>query len=356
MKFFIFLFTSLLIISGCKTKEKPLTHEEVKQFAKDLEISMEKRDGSFFNEAIDKKELIKRSGISDNKSGKGFASGMQQGMDLGTKLVNSFTKGATYKIVKQYEKDNIHHVIFRLYDDGSLNYHDLELKRTGSEVKVADMFIYTGGEKFSETIKSLYDQFSGLIDKTTGKEDWIKSMPKIRGLITKGEYQEAYDLFNTLPPEAKTSKPFRIIYIEICSGLGDEMHKKALDDFQAAFPNEPNMQLVLIDAYFLNKEYDKALNAVNAVDKMIDKDPFLDYYRYLCYNIMDNQEKAKEHLLKVIKYDPDFEGAQLELIATYLEEGNNKAAKPLIEAFQKKKSYEQETLNTVLTMYPDWDE
>ncbi len=275
---------------------------------------------------------------------------------MGTTLVNALSKKAIYKIVKQYEKDNIHHVIFRLYDDGSLNYHDLELKRSGGEVKIADMFIYTTGEHFSQTLKSLYEQFSGLVEKSTGKEDWIKAMPKIRTLINKQEYQEAYDLFEALPAEAKKNKAFRIVYIEICSGLGNELHKKSLRDFQAAFPNEPNMQLVLIDAFFLNKEYDKALNAVNAVDKMINKDPFLDYYRYLCYNIMENEEKANEHLMKVIKYDPDFEDAQLELIVTYLQEDNNAAAKPLIEAFQKKKSYDQTTLNTVLTMYPDWDE
>ena len=46
------------------------------------------------------------------------------------------------------------------------------------------------------------------------------------------------------------------------------------------------MQLILMDAYFMRKEYDKVMGAINAVDKMINKDPFLDYYRYLCYNVM----------------------------------------------------------------------
>ena len=38
----------------------------------------------------------------------------------------------------------------------------------------------------------------------------------------------------------------------------------------------------------MRKEYDKVLGAINAVDKMINKDPFLDYYHFPgCVGIND---------------------------------------------------------------------
>lgn len=344
------------VLIACGSPAKPVTAEEARSFGKKLEQTIEKRDPVFYNEAMDGKELTRRAGLSGSRKEKEFAAGVRNAINMGTKIVEGISKEATYQLVKHYEKDGIHHLIFRLYDDGSINYHDLELIRSKNDLKIADMMVYTTGENLSVTIKGLFKQFAGVIDKSTGKEDWLESMPKIRQEMKKGNYEKAYDLFLKIPAEGRKSKAFRMLKIEISSGLGDKEQQEAIDELISAFPNEPNMQLILLDFYFLKKEYGKVLDAINAVDRMIDKDPFLDYYRYLCYNVMEDEARAKTHLLKVCKNFPKFPDARLELVATYLSENNEDSARLQVKDYRLIKTFPQTRMDNLLASYPWFSE
>ena len=352
--FIRYLFLLLLTSFGwtaCRHTPKPITAEEVRQFSRELESSVEKRDPAFFNEAIDRDEMARRAGVGDSKKAKDFTRGMRNAANMGTKIIQSISKNATYELVKQYEKDGTHHIIFRLYDDGSINYHDLELIRKKDQLKIADIFVYTTGEPMSATLKNLFDQMEGVAD-APGSDQWIRSMPRIREKINDQDYEGAYELFMKTPEQVRHSKAFRIVLIEICSGLDDEKHQQAIEDLLAAYPNEPNMQLILFDAYFLRKEYPKVLSAIDAVDKMINKDPFLDYYRYLCYTVMGEDAVAKEHLLRVARQYPRFPDAQIELAATYILEEKMDSARLIVRNYKQRKSFPQEKLDDLLAAYP----
>jgi tetratricopeptide (TPR) repeat protein len=347
-----FLFAFFLI--ACGGKEKPILEKEAREFAKKLEQSIEKKDGQFMDDAVDRDEIIKRAGLKSSSSAREFGAGIRKAANMGTKIVEALKEEGSYELVKVYEKESKQHMIFRLYSDGSINYHDMELKRKKGDIKIADIFVYTSGENLSTTIKGIYDQFEGIIDKSNKTDAWISSLPDIRKKINAGEYQKAYDLFMKIPEEGRKSKAFRIVKVEICTGLDDEKHQQAIDELLAAFPNEANMQLILMDAFFMRKEYDKVMGAINAVDKMINKDPFLDYYRYLCYNVMENPVKAKEHLLLVTANYPAFADAQLELAATYLEENNSDSARIVVKNFRQRKSFPQTRMDELLDAYPDF--
>ncbi|MFN8290454.1 MAG: tetratricopeptide repeat protein [Chitinophagaceae bacterium] len=354
LKLLWLLYPGLFLLGSCSTPEKPVTTEEAREFAHQLELSIGKRDPSFMNDAIDIDEVIKRAGINNSNNGRAFGSGLKQSASMGNRITEGITEEGTYQLVKPYEKEGKQHLIFRLYDDGGINYHDIELKKKKGVVKIADVYIYATGEALSATIKNLYEQLSGMEDKLTKDKNWVSSLTEIREKLNKGKNKEAYDLFMEIPAEARTSKIFRIIKVQICTGMSDELHQQSVEELLAAFPNEPDMQLMLIDAYFMRKEYDKALGAVNAIDKMINKDPFLDYYRYLCYNVMQQPEKAREHLIKVTKAYKDFPDARLELIVTYLDEKKYDSARIAVSEFRAKKTFPQEKLEKILSVYPDF--
>jgi hypothetical protein len=121
-----------LVLFSCNTPVKPVTAEEAKDFGRQLQSSVEKRDGDFFDHAIDKKAFLKKAGLADDDA-RAFGSGFTEKLNIGTQLVRSLSKKGTYQLVKQYEKDQKQHLLFRLYDNGSLNYHDIELTRSGKE-------------------------------------------------------------------------------------------------------------------------------------------------------------------------------------------------------------------------------
>src|SRR5690606_39217560 len=96
------------------------------------------------------------------------------------------------------------------------------------------------------------------------------------------DFAGARKVFDTeIPEQAAKEKMFRLMSIQISSELNEEKYVKELTDYQQAFPDDSNSYLLLIDLHFLQKEYDKALTSINMLDKLIDKDPFLDYYRAL---------------------------------------------------------------------------
>jgi tetratricopeptide (TPR) repeat protein len=351
-----FLFFALFVLS-CGQKEVPATPADAKDFARQLQSSIEKRNPDFFNTAIDKKKFLKKAGLGSGKNARSFGAGVEDRLNMGTTMINSLSKKATYQLVKQYEKNNKQHVLFRLYDDGSLNYHDIELIKSGNNVKIDDIFIYTSGEYLSETIKGLFQQMKGIMDKKSNSSEEsavIKSLPKMRQLMNEGKYEEAISIYETLPPNIQQLRAVQIIHVLIASGLDDtEKYSDAIEEYKKLYPDEPNMHLILIDGYVLKEEYDKALFSVNEMDRMINKDPFLDYYRYLVYSLKKDKANSKICIEKLVKNMPDFEDGMLELIGTYLEEKNNNAADDWIKKFRSKSSFDQDRLDALINANED---
>ncbi|NOT51807.1 MAG: hypothetical protein HOP10_11090 [Chitinophagaceae bacterium] len=349
------LLTSVLILCVClscsQEKVEPVTAQEAKDFARQLQSSIEKRNSDFFNEAIDEEKFLKKAGLDDEKDARSFGAGLSDKMNIGTQLVRSLSKKGTYELVKQYEKDKKQHLLFRLYYDGSLNYHDIELTKSGKEIKIVDMFIYISGELFSETINNLYRQMKTMMSKgeTSFEDRWLLEMPKLKQKMNAGEYEEAMEIFERLPEKVQKMKAVQLTHIMIASGLDDmERYEDAIDEYTRLYPDEPNMHLVLLDSYILKKEYDKALHSVNELDRMIDKDPFLDYYRYLIYNIKEDSINARASIIKVMKNMPDFEDGMLELIVLYIDEKNNTEADKWIKEFRNHGSFDHEQLESLL--------
>lgn len=349
-----FLFCAGMYSCNSAEAEQPVTVTEAKDFARRLQSSIEKKEARFYDEAFDMKKFFKKAGLSDEKEARSFSSGFSKEMKLGTKLVNSMSRKGTYRLVKQYEKDKKQRLLFRLYDDGSLNYHDIELTKKGKEVKIADMFIYTSGELFSETIGNIYRQMKNMAGKKMLDPDgeWIQQVADMRRKMNSGEYDEALEIYRELPEKMKKMKIVQMIHILITSNLGDDAaYESALDEYMQLYPNEPNMHLLLIDNYILKKEYEKAMHSVNEMDKMIDKDPFLDYYRYLLYNLMGDDDNARVNIQQLVKNIPDFEDGLLEMIAVSIEDDNKTEAEKWIKEFRLHSAYDQDRLDAVLEVY-----
>jgi len=81
---------------------------------------------------------------------------------------------------------------------------------------------------------------------------------------------------------------------------------------------------------------------------MIDKDPFLDYYRYLMYTLKQDKVNALKYIEALVKNMPDFQDGVLELILTYREEGQTEKANALIKDYRSRSAFNQRKLEQVL--------
>jgi len=353
-KYLCLLITIAALFGACKQKPQVLTNEESIAFAKEIQSSMKKGEGEFLDNSFEKDVFIEKMKLPKTRDGKEFGKGIVQKLNLGKQISNSLTDQDSFEFIKHYVKDGTHHVIFRLHGvkEGTLNYHDYELIKTANKARIADVYIYLSGEMLTETMRNL---FNSVFEKSndaaqqnlTGAED----MKEIKQLMNRGKNAEAKKMYDALPAYLKKSKAVLLFDVLICSSLSNEEYAESIRNFREKFPNEPNMSLMMIDGYFLQKEYPKMLEAINALDAQINKDPLLDYYRYLSYSLMEDDKNARTYLARLVKNMPDFQKGYQELIAIDLEAKNIAEADSLINIYRKKPKFNQEELNTIISYY-----
>lgn len=353
-----YLLLHLLFVVSCSQPEKPVTAAEAATFAKELEAVMASRNEFKYSQLMDAEAFKKRireqsNNKLDGRMIDGAIKGLKNG-SFGSQLVGSLGKTGTYRLVKQYEKGNHQHLLFRMNSE-ELNYHDYELIKKGEQVKIADMYIYTTGQNltttFTESLTSMSAQTAAMerLDKTE-----VDKVERIKKYLNSKQYEKARSLYQTLPRIIRDQRVYKMIYIRIASGLGTDEYLKALSQFQQDYPDASNIFLLMIDAYFLKKDYDGALKSVNQLDSVINKDPFLDYYRGLLYKQKEDTEHQLFYLEQLHKNMPDLPEGMLQLIDCYLDQQQTGKAVALTKQYKKSKQVDTESLETLYAAYPDY--
>lgn len=351
------LLSCVLFAVSCSEPEKPVTKEEAAKVATAITRAIARQDADRFNDLLDIDAIEKR--IRDQAGSNvsrqliaGATKNLQSG-DYGKEIVRNVGNKGTYELVKQYEKDKRQHLIFRLYND-QLNYHDYELIKKRDQVKIADIFVYTTGENISTTLAETLrfaDEHEAAVNVP---ENTLANVQLMKKNIHEGHFETADSIFKSLPAVIRQQKVYKILYIHIASGLGNDRYLAALNKLQQEYPDAPNMYLLMIDAYIMKKDFAAAQRSVNSLDSFINKDPFLDLYRALiCKQTMDNVNKLV-YLERLHRNLPRFEIGTAELLFAYVEDEKWDKAVPLTLEYQKSKKADKEFLETLYLFYPDF--
>jgi hypothetical protein len=349
----LFIFV-LILTSSCSVNEEPVTKEEALGMSRAIDSSIRYKKPNYwnylFNEKVFADRVAKISGLNPSADFRKSIKAALKQSDLGDKIIKAARANGTYQLVRQYEKDKAQHLLFRLYSDEGLNYHDFELTKKGGKLAVADMLIYLSGEELSKSIADLLTSFSiNSQNVSDSKMEQVDKIKKMKELIERDEADKALQYYHTLPKDLKNQRSVRMMHIMICSQLDEATYMNAIDDYMELFPDAPNMHLVMIDTYILRKEYTKAIASIDKVDKLVT-DPFLDYLRALMYNMMEKPAEARIHLEKLYRNMPQFDDGALELIANYIDGGDDSKARSLIKEYENNKDYDQSVLDSYLTM------
>ena len=348
----------LLFLHSCSPPERPVTKEEAALLARRIEAAAVRRNDLVIDHLFEDQSFGKRVAAEAGKPlDKDVIRGAIKGTHdahFGRQIMQSLGKTGTYLLVKQYEKDKRRHLLFRLYGDGRLNYHDYELVKMDDQVKAVDIYIYLTGENLTKTIaEALLAMRGNMPDMSNEDLQKIESIKAIKSLLAQGDTQEAAEIFDKLPKELKRQKLFELFHLQIAQKTSDSAYSQALDEYEALFPNDPNMPLMMIDSYIMHENYPKALEAVNKLDSLIDKDLFLDYYRGLLYRVMKDPVQSLICLERLHKNMPDFGDGTVQLIACYADSGELDKATTLIRQTTKDASLSEDKLQTLYTLHPN---
>jgi hypothetical protein len=155
-----------------------------------------------------------------------------------------------------------------------------------------------------------------------------------------------------LPGDLKKDKVFELFYLRIARKLGDSAYLAALKEYKADFPRDPNLGLLMLDAYVMEKDYTAALGAINNLDTALHKDPFLDYYRGLIYKLMEDPAESRMCLEQLHRNMPLFGKGTVELLANYATAGYPDSAAMLVRQAQAENNITTKQLEALEQAYP----
>ena len=319
------------------------------KFAYQIEQSISKNDPGFINQAFDLNAIINNVTVSSTPGTKDlmsfnfyFAKGFVNNFDYGSQIVEQLQKGDSYSFLRRYKKDGQHHIIFRLFAESGLNYHDYTLALQNDEIKIVDVYFYITGEKYTETLERLYltalfhnfrnENFS-ILDK-----EYISSLmviKHVRALVSHGRHLEAQQLFEDIPPHIRQEKFFQIMYIQLAKYLCDEAYLDAIDRFREEYPYDPSLYLIALDGFFIKKKYEKALLAIDELDNFVGGDPILNLYRGNVHHTMNDYPTSLQYYNELTTSMPTFEMGYLGLFSNHIELKEYESATRVLRTLMK---------------------
>jgi tetratricopeptide (TPR) repeat protein len=264
--------------------------------------------------------------------------------------ISTAANGGSYRLLREYDSNGVKHLLFRVFGKHGLNYHDYSLIRVRDSIKATDVYLYTTGEYFSNTIATLVTTADAPHDLAK-ESDELKAITRIRDDYTRHKYPEAKAVYDGLSAKLQDDKAIQIIYISIARSISDSLYEVALDHYQAVFPDAPNSYLLMIDLCYLRKNYQKGMEAVDRLDGLV-RDPILNLLRGNFLKLAGKSDESIAYYQKAYQYDPGFKVNTQTLIVTYAEIGRPDDARKIITEFKLQKGFLPEDLDGIYTAYP----
>lgn len=357
----LILFFLTVTIQRINAQNYHVTEAEALNMAHAIEKSVKNKDAAALSDIFDLTALtdrIKAKSLEIAKAPTAFFDGFKSTFTMntfGTQMISNLQDGS-YELLRTYETDNKRHLLFRAFGKSGLNYHDYTLIKKNNTVKASDVYVYITAEEMSTTLADLIDVSLAGSNNTDVMSDELKTLLKLKTLKQKNDLDGIINLYESLDNDYKKNRGFQVIYISACQKKDQEKYKEALESYAALYPNATNSYFLLLDLYFLNKQYDKAHSSVNKLDSLVGGDPFLDFYRANIYLAMEDNANAKLYYDKVFQVYPTLAYVIKNVIILHMNDGEKDIAKEALKTYKSTEGYNEKYIDEIYAEYPELKE
>ncbi|MCW8131284.1 MAG: hypothetical protein KIS92_13125 [Planctomycetota bacterium] len=299
-------------------------------------------DAAFDLEAMAGKVMDAYAAPADYRDG--FMKGFKSRLGMGKQIASQLGAASGYKFLSVRKEGGDWRAVFRLVvATGGLNYQEYILKPgAGGKLRIHDLFVYSTGELFSETLARI--ALPGLLDARKREKplsaadqktlEGLKALQAWTEALHAHQAEDAEILWEMLPDDLKKSKAVQLQRIDSVEGE-PEGFRKALDDFALLYPGDPARDLLSLDAYLTRKEYLSALDSIERLDKRVGGDPYLNFLRANIYILWEKYAEAKAAAAKAIDAEPALQDAYLSWITATLKAKDFAETAKGLERFEK---------------------
>lgn len=333
--------------------------EKVEEMAYAIDSTLYAQDGSYTNKVYDMQALAKRFLIEkDNEKvktfNKGFIRGFSTKFKFGNVMLEHIKAGASYDFMRvEKVSANQFYIFFRLYNEG-INYHKHLVVFKEGKPKIIDTYVYITGEYLSDTFRSIYNSALGsqsFLKKLLFKDNTLKDLEQLtvmKKLKDKGDFKGVEAAYQKLSKNARGKKITKILRLLAAQKLSEKLYGEVIKDYETSFPNDPSLYLVSLDGLIMAQKYDKAIAAINTLDKLIGGDEFLNLVRGNLYYMKSDKEKAIGLFEQFVEDYPNFFDAYDSLLTLYTEEKKYTKAIEILDIFVNKFESPKEALIKVV--------
>jgi tetratricopeptide (TPR) repeat protein len=275
-----------------KNQGAPVTEGDARQFAAQLSRALTAGDMAEVDRLLHLMDLVERLagdlGLPAAAQGeflKGARTSLQRG-GFAQQIRKATADGGSYELLRVHPVNGQGRALFRMVTtDGSINYHDYTLARFPNGVGMEDVYVYASGELLSQTVRRIVTPLlvasrGGFLGKGPDNE-YVSNFPTLQAMMKaaqEGQWAQAAADYRRLPQQMQDNKAILVLYMQTVA-QGEELTEKdylaAMEKFRKLFPDDPALNFISIDYYFLKKRYDDALKAVDGLDRAIGGDPYL---------------------------------------------------------------------------------
>jgi tetratricopeptide (TPR) repeat protein len=192
--------------------------------------------------------------------------------------------GGSYRLVRVLRRDGRWHAVFRMIlPSQGMNYHDIRLTSSNGKVVGDRLFVAINSEEMADTMRALAQpamKNRNLVGRLSGQQQAAETaFDNTIALLTAvktGQFQEVIRLYDQLPEASRANKSVMLGMITAQSQLDEAEYLAAIDRYREAFPNDPSLGLVLLDAALMREDWELLEVSRQKLNAWTGGDPYVD--------------------------------------------------------------------------------
>jgi tetratricopeptide (TPR) repeat protein len=257
-------------------------------------------------------------------------------------------KGPEGQKALKYLRMNGARPLFRYLTAAGVDYLELVLEKDGrGKVRIVDLASWSMNSMATEAYRAIAlssnDKIS-LLNKLRAPTPMDVAHPESRelgellGLVSEGKHVEAMQLFTSKVDALKKSEYALRLYLNASRQAGADAFVGAVKEYEKHFPKSTTLLFMRMESYLAKKDLEKALEAIDALDRLVDGDPYLDLLRARAHSGSDDPKSAVDACEKAVLREPTLAVGWWSLIAYALQQKDYaKVASTLTELEQNLK-------------------
>jgi hypothetical protein len=268
-----------------------------------------------------------------------FPKALRNNLEIGVRTIEG-SKGSA-KFLRGGKRDARPYTLVR-YDlgDQGIDYVEYYLTASG---KVDDWYVHSLATLYSTsaalglaTIFKTDSMLFGILGMRASTEADTKPFTELRARLQKQDFAGAHKALDAFPEGFRKTRQWALMRVTYGARIDDAAHRAALRYLAQNFGEDPALQFMLIDHYAFEKQFDRALTALAALERAIGgEDAATANLRGRILVPAKRYEEAARACRRGMALEPDHKPAYWCLVEVGLDANNGKVAIEGLSAYEK---------------------